>query len=140
MSVTTSIVFKDEKERDYIKRLIEVRRNLQSLVDNGALKALPDMIQLAMASLAVAQNQESTTITTMVTDESELPPFVEEVLAGGSYPNQEDCTHEEAIILYDKTFQSLFRAYMLTRDEKQRASVKQQLSEVVRDICKRIVG
>lgn len=48
MSITTSIVFKDVDERDYIKRLISVRRNLQGLVENGALTELPDMIQLAM--------------------------------------------------------------------------------------------
>lgn len=48
MSITTSIVFKDAAERDYIKRLIAVRRNLQGLVENGALKELPDIIQLAM--------------------------------------------------------------------------------------------
>ena len=48
MSITTSIVFKDADERDYIKRLISVRRNLQGLVENGALTELPDMIQLAM--------------------------------------------------------------------------------------------
>lgn len=52
MSITTSIVFKDEKERDYIKRLIAVRRNLQGLVENGALDELPDMIQLAMSASA----------------------------------------------------------------------------------------
>lgn len=74
MSITTSIVFKDVDERDYIKRLISVRRNLQGLVENGALKELPDMIQLAMNATNIQSAPASQPRQVFISDAADKTP------------------------------------------------------------------
>lgn len=74
MSITTSIVFKDVDERDYIKRLISVRRNLQGLVENGALTELPDMIQLAMNATNIQSAPASQPRQVFVSDAADKTP------------------------------------------------------------------
>ena len=74
MSITTSIVFKDADERDYIKRLISVRRNLQGLVENGALTELPDMIQLAMNATNIQSAPASQPRQVFINDAADKTP------------------------------------------------------------------
>lgn len=74
MSITTSIVFKDVNERDYIKRLILVRRNLQGLVENGALTELPDMIQLAMNATNIQSAPASQPRQVFISDAEDKTP------------------------------------------------------------------
>ena len=74
MSITTSIVFKDVDERDYIKRLIAVRRNLQGLVENGALTELPDMIQLAMNATNIQSAPASQPRQVFINDAADKTP------------------------------------------------------------------
>lgn len=74
MSITTSIVFKDVDERDYIKRLISVRRNLQGLVENGALTELPDMIQLAMNATNIQSAPASQPRQVFINDAADKTP------------------------------------------------------------------
>ena len=74
MSITTSIVFKDVDERDYIKRLIAVRRNLQGLVENGALTELPDMIQLAMNATNIQSAPASQPRQVFISDAADKTP------------------------------------------------------------------
>lgn len=56
-----------------------------------------------------------------------MPKFVEEILNGGAYPNREDCTQQEAKVLYDKEFQNYFSQYIQCRNELE----KQGLYETI---------
>ena len=134
MSITTSIVFENESERDYIKRLIKVRRNLIGLVENGALPSIPDMIALTMAAIQgnKTQNVSSTGIVSGGT--VELPQFVEDVLNGGTYPNPEDCSQEERSVLYDAKFKALFKAHTQAKDDKARHIIRESISALVGEI------
>lgn len=135
MSITTSIVFDNEQERDYIKRLIKVRRNLIGLVENGALTAVPDMIELAMSAIQGNHKQQNVSLSGIVSGGTvELPQFVEDVLNGNGYPNREDCTREESAILYDGKFKALFKAYTQAKDDRVRMNLRQSMLATVNEI------
>ena len=135
MSITTSIVFDNEQERDYIKRLIKVRRNLIGLVENGALTAVPDMIELAMSAIQGNHKQQNVSPSGIVSGGTvDLPSFVEDVLNGGTYPNQEDCTQEERAVLYDAKFKVLFKAYTQAKDDKVRLNLRETILATVNEI------
>lgn len=134
MSITTSIVFENEQERDYIKRLIKVRRNLIGLVENGALETVPDMIALTMAAIQGNKPQNVSPSGIVAETDGKLPQFVEDVLNGGAFPNREDCTHEEAAVLYDKRFQALFQAYMIAKKEEQRQNIRLSIGATINEI------
>lgn len=135
MSITTSIVFENESERDYIKRLIKVRRNLQGLVETGALATVPDMIALAMAAIQGNTPRQTTiTPTGVVFETATIPQFVEDVLNGGTFPNREDCTQEESAVLYDAKFKALFKAYTQAKDDRVRNNLRESISALVGEI------
>lgn len=134
MSITTSIVFDNEQERDYIKRLIKVRRNLIGLVENGALSTVPDMIALTMAAIQGNKPQNVSPTGIVSGGTVELPQFVEDVLNGGTFPNREDCTQEESGVLYDAKFKALFKAYTQAKDNKARSIIRESISALVGEI------
>lgn len=134
MSITTSIVFDNEQERDYIKRLIKVRRNLIGLVENGALETVPDMIALTMAAIQGNKPQNVSPSGIVTETNGELPLFVEDVLNGGTYPNPEDCTQEERAVLYDAKFKALFKAYTQAKDDRVRNNLRESIFALVREI------
>lgn len=132
MSITTSIVFENESERDYIKRLIKVRRNLQGLVETGALASVPDMIALAITAIQGNTPKQTTiTPTGVVFETAAIPQFIEDVLNGGSYPNPEDCTKEERDILYNSMFQEYYKRYISTKDDKSRGLLRGIIAEFI---------
>lgn len=132
MSITTSIVFENESERDYIKRLIKVRRNLQGLVETGALASVPDMIALAMTAIQGNTPKQTTiTPTGVVFETATIPQFVEDVLNGGTYPNPEDCTEEERAVLYNPMFQAYYKRYISTKDDKSRGLLRRIIAEFI---------
>lgn len=47
--------------------------------------------------------------------DSEIPKWIMEILQGGAVPNPEECTKEEAAILYDRAINPLIIAYRMTR-------------------------
>lgn len=52
-------------------------------------------------------NQES--------QDCEIPKWIMDILQGGAVPNPEECTREEAAILYDREINPLIIAYRMTR-------------------------
>lgn len=64
----------------------------------------------------------------------ELPPFVEDVLNGGTYPNPEDCSQEERAVLYDAKFKALFKAYTQAKDDRVRNNLRESISALVGEI------
>jgi hypothetical protein len=71
---------------------------MKQLVEIGTIKQIPQIF----TNGAPVQQISPTGIVSGGT--VELPPFVEDVLNGGTYPNPEDCSQEERAVLYDAKF------------------------------------
>jgi hypothetical protein len=101
---------------------------MKQLVEIGTIKQIPQIF----TGGAPAQQISPTGIVSggIV----ELPPFVEDVLNGGTYPNPEDCTEEERAVLYDAKFKALFKAYTQAKDDRVRNNLRESVFALVREI------
>lgn len=101
---------------------------MKALVSIGTIKEIPQIF----TGGAPAQQISPTGIVSGGT--VELPPFVEDVLNGGTYPNPEDCTQEERAVLYDAKFKALFKAYTQAKDDRVRNNLRESISALVGEI------
>lgn len=101
---------------------------MKQLVEIGTIKQIP---QIFIGGAPVQQISPTGIVSGATV---ELPPFVEDVLTGGTYPNPEDCTEEERAVLYDAKFKALFKAYTQAKDDRVRNNLRESVFALVREI------
>jgi len=100
---------------------------MKQLVEIGTIKQIPEIFKCGYQQQVSSSGIVSGGI-------AELPPFVEDVLNGGTYPNPEDCTEEERAVLYDAKFKVLFKTYIQAKDDRVRMNLRQSMLATVNEI------
>ena len=121
---------KQEKPKDvllFLERAEKWYRSMKGLIEVGSIDKIPDVFR--------AGGQQFISPTGIVSNSAtELPAFIEDILNGGTYPNREDCTREEAAILYDAKFKVLYKAFLVAKNEENRQNIKQSMIQLVGEI------
>lgn len=122
-----------EKPKDillFLERAEKWYRSMKGLIEVGSIDKIPDVFR------AGGQQFISPTgiVSVMGNSATELPVFVEDILNGGTYPNREDCTQEEAAILYDAKFKVLYKAFLVAKNDVARQNIKQSMIQLVGEI------
>lgn len=118
----------EENEHEFLKKCLDWFRAQQTLVNVGAIPCIPNIFASQSQPLIMTHN------TLKTHDFSDIPPIVEEVIDGGAYPDECECTKEESAILYNKQWQTLFKVYKNIKDERKRAEIKENLLNQAQDI------
>lgn len=116
-----------DEEQDFLNKALMWFRAQSMLVEIGSISCVPNIFK--------AGGQQFISPTGIVSDSAtELPAFVEDILNGGTYPNREDCTQEEAAILYDAKFKVLYKAFLVAKNDVARQNIKQSMIQLVGEI------
>ncbi len=119
-----------DEEQDFLNKALMWFRAQSMLVEIGSIGCVPNIFK------AGGQQFISPTgiVSVMGNGATELPAFVEDILNGGTYPNREDCTQEEAAILYDAKFKVLYKAFLVAKNDMARQNIKQSMIQLVGEI------
>lgn len=121
---------KDSEEQDFLNKALMWFRAQSMLVEIGSISCVPNIFKTSGQQII-----GPTGIVSVVgNDTTELPAFVEDILNGGTYPNREDCTQEEAAILYDAKFKALYKAFFVAKNDMARQNIKQSMVRLVGEI------
>ena len=116
-----------DEEQDFLNKALMWFRAQSMLVEIGSIGCVPNIFK--------AGGQQIISPTGIVSENApELSTFVEDVLNGGTYPNREDCTQEEAAILYDAKFKVLYKAFLVAKNDIARQNIKQSMIQLVGEI------
>ena len=117
-------------EQNFLNKALTWFRAQSMLVEIGAKSCVPNIFNESSQQII-----GPTGIVSVVgNDTTELPAFVEDILNGGTYPNREDCTQEEAAILYDAKFKALYKAFFVAKNDMARQNIKQSMVRLVDEI------
>lgn len=128
----------DKDKEKFIQRALDWYDIIQKMIAFGSIKEMPDIFifpqhTIVPESHAVSEPEgiipKERLIHTL--NRAYLPPFVEDVLNGGSYPNPEDCTEEERDVLYNPMFQEHYKRYISTKDDKSRGLLRGIIAEFI---------
>lgn len=116
-----------DDEQDFLNKALMWYRAQTMLVEIGSICGIPNIFK--------AGGQQIVSPTGIVSGATtELPAFVEDILNGGTYPNREDCTQEEAAVLYDAKFKVLYKAFLVAKNDMARQNIKQSMIQLVGEI------
>lgn len=114
-----------DEEQQFLTTALKWFRAQTMLMEIGTINQIPAIFKTGGQPAQVSPSG-------IVSDGTvELPPFVEDVLNGGSYPNPEDCTEEERDILYNPMFQEHYKRYISTKDDKSRGLLRGIIAEFI---------
>lgn len=116
MTIIRSFYFRNEKEVIAVKTLLHDMR----VKDKTEPKSEPEKTETTAKKFGIHTIKRAY-----------LPPFVEDILNGGSYPNPEDCTVEERDVLYNQMFQEYYKRYISTKDDKSRGLLRGIIAEFI---------
>lgn len=115
-----------DDEQRFLTTALKWFRAQTMLLEIGSIKQIPPIFTTNQQTISASGIVSGGTV--------ELPPFLEDVLNGGTYPNPEDCTQEERAVLYDAKFKALFKAYTQAKDDKIRTNIRQTILATVNEI------
>ena len=116
MTIIRSFYFRNEKEVIAVKTLLHDMR----VKDKTQPKSEPEKTETMAEKFGIHTIKRAY-----------LPPCVEDVLNGGTYPNPEDCTEEERGVLYNPMFQEHYKRYISTKDDKSRGLLRVIIAEFI---------
>ena len=116
MTIIRSFYFRNEKEVIAVKTLLHDMR----VKDKTEPKSEPEKTETMAEKFGIHTIKRAY-----------LPPLVEDILNGGSYPNPEDCTEEERDVLYNPMFQEYYKRYISTKDDKSRGLLRGIIAEFI---------
>lgn len=123
MTIIRSFYFRNEDEVAAVKTFIAQLR--------GIIPQKVSNTDQTIAKEHVVHNEIAEKYGIHTINRAYLPPFVEDVLNGGSYPNPEDCIKEERAVLYDPMFQEYYKRYISTKDDKSRNLLRGIIAEFI---------
>lgn len=123
----------EDDEYDFLRNCLDWYKAQKLLIKVGVIPRIPNIFATSASNVI-----QPTTISHNTADASVIPPVVIEVIDGGAYPDQCECTHEENAILYNKAWQTLFKAYKTIKDEAKRAEARQTLMDKATEILQQL--
>lgn len=122
----------EDDEYNFLKDCLDWHRAQKTLVKVGATPHIPNLFatqQTQTEHYANSSDMDNPYIY-KAPDCSGIPPIVVEVIDGGAYPDQCECTKEEQAILYNPEFQALYKVYKATKDENKKKEIRANLLEI----------
>jgi len=112
---------------DSRQKEIDRRKNKQDDPRTPAMKKLADLV-------AREQHKQQDAELVKAATKYTLPTFVQDVLDGGAYPEQYECSIEEQKILYNQRFLELFQQYRTAKSQTTADIVLSQIVSLVKEL------